>query len=158
MSTSRTPAAAAAVLIALATAAQAGPADPIKECPPEHRLTQPRELTPPPDEGTLREVLSYVDITGVQGAKDAVLRIRRIKVEPGGYVPLHWHNERPSVDYIMEGELVEHGAFCAVPVVHRAGHSSHRFGDFLGHWWKNEGTVPVVLVSADVVPVSDANF
>ena len=154
----RTPAMAATLLVGLAQAALAGVAQPITECPPEHRLAQPRELTAPPDEGTIREVLSYVDITGVGGLERYVLRIRRITVEPGGYVPLHWHNERPSVDYIVSGELVEHNSLCSVPIVHRPGDSAHRFGDFLGHWWKNEGTVPVVLLSAAVVPSTDAEF
>jgi mannose-6-phosphate isomerase-like protein (cupin superfamily) len=141
-----------------ATAALAAPADPIKECPPEHRLTQPRELVAPPDEGTTREVLTYVPIGGWRGVEGLALRIRRITVAPGGWVPLHFHNDRPSVDYMIEGELVEHVTFCAVPITHRAGDSANRFGDFLGHWWKNETATPVVLVSADVVPVENVNY
>ena len=33
--------------------ALARPAEPVKECPADQRLAQPRELTAPPDEGTL---------------------------------------------------------------------------------------------------------
>lgn len=148
-----------ALLAALpAASALAVPADPIKECPPEHRLAQPRELTAPPDEGTTREVLTYVPIDGWRGVEGLALRIRRITVAPGGWVPLHYHHDRPSVDYVIEGELVEHNSFCAVPIIHRPGDSANRFGDFLGHWWKNETASPVVLVSADVVPVEAVNY
>jgi hypothetical protein len=151
---------AAALLAGLlsATAAQAGPAEPIKECPPEQRLAQPRELSAPPDEGTVREVLSHTDISGWRGVDGLALRIRRITVRPGGYVPLHYHFDRPSVDYIVEGVLVEHNTFCAVPIVHRAGESSNRFGDFLGHWWQNTTDKDVVLISSDVVPLENVNF
>jgi quercetin dioxygenase-like cupin family protein len=135
-----------------APAARAVDSQPMKECPPEHRLTKPRDLAAPPDVGTIREVLTYVSIGGWRNVQGLSLRIRRITVEPGGFVPLHYHNDRPSVDYVIEGELVEHATFCAVPIVHRPGDSASRFGDFFGHWWKNETGSPVVLVSADVVP------
>jgi quercetin dioxygenase-like cupin family protein len=133
-------------------AARAVESLPMKECPAEHRLTEARTLEAPPDEGAIREVLTHVPIGGWRGVEGLSLRIRRITVAPGGFVPLHYHNDRPSVDYMIEGELVEHATFCAVPIVHRAGDSASRFGDFFGHWWKNETDRPVVLVSADVVP------
>jgi quercetin dioxygenase-like cupin family protein len=141
-----------------AATAIAGPADPIKECPVDQRLTKARELVAPPDEGAIREVLSSANLTGWRGVDGLALRIRRITVRPGGFVPLHYHNDRPSVDYIVTGELVEHNSFCAVPIVHHAGDSASRFGDFLGHWWKNETDRDVVLVSSDVVPVDQVNY
>jgi hypothetical protein len=152
-------AAAAAVATTLGgPAAHAGKAEPIKECPPDQRLTQARELTAPPDEGAIREVLTYTDISGWRGVEGLALRIRRITVKPGGFVPLHYHFDRPSVDYIIEGELVEHNTFCAVPIVHEAGASSNRFGNYLGHWWKNETAHDVVLILADVVPLENVNY
>ncbi len=151
-------AAAAAAIALAAPAAQAGKAEPVKECPPEQRLTEPRELVAPPDEGAIREVLSHADLSGWRGVEGLALRIRRITVKPGGYVPLHYHFDRPSVDYIVQGELVEHNTFCAVPIVHKAGASSERFGDFLGHWWQNETDQDVVLISSDVVPLENVNY
>lgn len=156
--------AALAAALALAAPALAAPAalaveaKPVRECPPEHRLTAPRDLVAPPDVGTVREVLSWTELTGWKGVEGLALRIRRITVVPGGFVPLHWHNDRPSVDFIVEGEIVEHNSFCAVEIVHRPGESSERFGDFLGHWWENRTDRPVVLISADVVPVSQVNY
>jgi quercetin dioxygenase-like cupin family protein len=152
------PALIAVVSLLSAPAAWAVDSEPMKECPPEHRLAKPRDLMAPPDEGTIREVLAHVPIGGWRGVQGLSLRIRRITVEPGGFVPLHYHNDRPSVDYIIEGELVEHATFCAVPIVHRPGDSASRFGDFFGHWWKNETDRPVVLVSADVVPNDLVNY
>ena len=96
--------AAATVLVLAAPQAFAGTAEPVKECPPDQRLTAARELTAPPDEGATREVLTYTDISGWRGVEGLALRIRRVTVKPGGYVPLHYHFDRPSVDYIIEGE------------------------------------------------------
>ena len=150
-------AAAAAVVLGV-PAALAGKAEPVKECPPDQRLTTAQELTAPPDEGAIREVLTYTDLSGWRGVEGLALRIRRVTVKPGGYVPLHYHFDRPSVDYIVEGEIVEHNSFCAVPITHKAGESSNRFGDFLGHWWKNQTDQDVVLISADVVPLENVNY
>jgi quercetin dioxygenase-like cupin family protein len=153
-------AAAVALLAALLPCAPAlaVTAPPVKECPPEHRLSEPRNLEAPPDEGTIREVLTYASLDGWHGVQGLALRIRRLTVRPGGWVPLHYHNDRPSVDYLIEGELVEHNSFCAVPIVHRPGDSASRFGDFLGHWWQNQTDRPVVLISADVVPVESVDY
>ena len=156
---SSTPIAASAMACALwSSAVLAGPAEPIKECPPEQRLAQAQELVAPPDEGAIREVLSYADISGWRGVDGLALRIRRITVKPGGFVPLHYHFDRPSVDYIIQGELVEHNTFCAVPIVHTAGQSASRFGDFVGHWWENKTDHDVILVSSDVVPLESVNY
>ena len=111
------PAAAMALTLALwSSTVLAGPAPPVEQCPPDQRLAKPQELVAPPDEGAIREVLSYADMTGWRGIDGLALRIRRITVKPGGFVPLHYHYDRPSVDYIVQGELVEHNTFCAVPI------------------------------------------
>jgi hypothetical protein len=152
------PALLAAACLLAAIAARAAESAPMKECPPEHRLASPRDLVAPPGEGTIREVLTHVAIGGWRGVEGLSLRIRRITVEPGGFVPLPYHNDRPSVDDVIEGETAEHATFCAVPIVHRPGDSASRFGDFFGHWWKNETDRTVALVSADVVPNDLVNY
>ncbi len=145
-------------LIAGAPTAHAVEAQPVAECPPEFRLTAPQELVAPPDEGATREVLTWVSLDGWRGVEGLALRIRKLTVAPGGWVPLHWHNDRPSVDYIIEGELVEHNSFCSVELPHHAGDAANRFGDFHAHWWVNQTEKAVVLVSADVVPLDQVNY
>ena len=116
------PAAAMALTLALwSSTVLAGPARPVEQCPPDQRLAKPQELVAPPDEGAIREVLSYADMTGWRGVDGLALRIRRITVKPGGFVPLHYHYDRPSVDFIVQGELVEHNAGAA-------GHRAHALG------------------------------
>lgn len=147
-----------AIAVGDAPAAQAVDALPVEECPSAARLAAPRELIAPPDEGTIREVLTWVSLDGWRGVEGLALRIRKLTVKPGGWVPLHWHNDRPSVDYIVKGELIETNSFCAVEIPHEAGDAANRFGDFHAHWWVNQTAEDVVLVSADVVPLDQVDY
>jgi mannose-6-phosphate isomerase-like protein (cupin superfamily) len=136
----------AACALLLPTAAVAA------SCPAEHVLTEPREIENAPDIGIDRPVLATVDLTGWRGMGNFMLRMRRITVAPDGVVPTHWHNDRPSIVFIMEGEIIEHSTFCAVPILHKAGEWTPEFGPFHGHWWENKSGKPVVILSTDVVP------
>jgi quercetin dioxygenase-like cupin family protein len=77
------------------------------------------------------------------------LRLRRLVVQPGGVVPWHAHPDRPANIYVVDGEVTEYRSTCAVPIVHKAGEVATEFGN-LSHWWKNTGTRPATLISADL--------
>jgi len=64
-------------------------------------------------------------------------------------VPIHSHKGRPALIYTVSGTIVEHRSSCAAPIVHKAGDIA-READGISHWWQNEGTEPVVLLSSDV--------
>jgi quercetin dioxygenase-like cupin family protein len=82
--------------------------------------------------------------------KDRLFRLRQLDIAPGGIVPWHSHNERPAQIYIVKGEIIEYASNCAVPIVHRAGEvAPEKHGT--SHWWKNETTEPVVLISVDIL-------
>ena len=130
----------------LATPAQAG------ECPKDKVLAVPRAIEDMPDRGVEREILSVVKLKGWRGVGDLMLRTRRLTVAVDGIVPTHQHDDRPSIVYIVTGELIEHSAFCSAPILHRAGEWTPEFGPGHAHWWENKSGVPVVLLSSDVVP------
>jgi len=67
-------------------------------------------------------------------------------------LPYRDHDDRPSIVYIISGEIKEHSALCAVPILHRAGEWTPELGKGHAHWWRNVGNVPVVLTSSDVLP------
>jgi quercetin dioxygenase-like cupin family protein len=121
-------------------------------CPREHVLTTPRQIENAPDVGVERETLSMVHLKGWRGVGDLFLRTRRLTVAVGGIVPYHEHDDRPSIVYIVSGAIEENSALCAVPILHRAGEWTPEFGPGHAHWWRNVGTVPVVLTSSDLVP------
>jgi quercetin dioxygenase-like cupin family protein len=105
-----------------------------------------------PDVATLREILAVVELKGWRGMGDFLLRTRRLIVLPGGIVPTHEHDDRPSIVTVIVGEITEHSAFCAVPILHRTGETTPEFGAGHKHWWENRGSTPVILISSDVVP------
>jgi quercetin dioxygenase-like cupin family protein len=139
-------AACAAALIHGSGAAQAG------TCPADKQLKQPRAVEDAPDVGIRRETLSVVNVTGWRNLGDLRLRTRRLTVAVGGIVPFHRHDDRPSIVYVASGEIIEHSAFCSVPIVHRTGDWTPEFGPGHAHWWENKSGKEVVLLSSDIVP------
>ncbi len=128
-------------------------------CPPEHVLTEPRQLERMPQEHLTREVIANVRLEGWRDMGPFILRTRRLELQPGGLVPTHSHADRPAIVYILKGTVIEHNSFCAVPIVHHAGEVSEEFGPGFVHWWENPGNEVVTFLSSDVVPFpSDADL
>lgn len=130
----------------------AAPAAFAGSCPKEHVLTTARDIPLRESVGVKRETLALVDITGWRGATDLRLRTRRLTIAQDGIIPTHAHDDRPSIVFILSGELIEHSSFCAVPVLHKAGEWTPEFGPGHAHWWENKSGGPVVVLSSDVVP------
>ncbi len=135
-----------------ATAAHAG------SCPADKVLKTPQKIESVTDASKLTaEVVQSVDPSGWRGMKGLMLRTRRLTILPGGFVPTHSHVDRPAIIYIISGTIIEHSTNCAVPIVHKAGDSTAEFSPGLEHWWVNNGKVPVVLTSSDLVPIEMMN-
>ncbi|MBN9511429.1 MAG: cupin domain-containing protein [Alphaproteobacteria bacterium] len=88
------------------------------------------------------------------GLHDRQFRLRRLVIQPGGIVPWHSHGNRPALIYVVAGEVTEYASTCAVPIVHRAGDATAET-HATAHWWKNTGSTPAVLLSADLFPAHD---
>jgi len=146
---------ATAIVAAVCASAAAGGPAAAGQCPADQVLTTPREIENAPDIGIKRPILAAVPLKGWRGLGDMSLRMRQLTVLPGGVVPTHWHNDRPSIVYVISGEIWENSNWCAVPILHKAGEWTPEFGDFHGHWWENKTDQPVVLISTDVVPWID---
>jgi quercetin dioxygenase-like cupin family protein len=100
--------------------------------------------------GVTDKVLARIDL----GAEKVALgghnmRVRKLVIQPGGIVPWHSHAERPALIYVISGQIYEYASTCAVPILHKAGDVA-RETHATAHWWKNTGTVPVVLLSFDI--------
>jgi quercetin dioxygenase-like cupin family protein len=131
----------------LSTAALAG------ECPADKVGVDVTKAGATEPMGVTDEVISSIDLAGKgQQFADTMFRMRRLVVQPGGVVPWHNHMERPANIYIVDGSITEYRSSCAVPIEHAAGEVVAEFGDF-SHWWKNNGSKPAVLISADIVEV-----
>lgn len=121
------------------------------ECPADKVLTTPRKLEDIGDKDIKRLTLAEVKLEGWRKVGDLYLRMRRLTIGPGGFVPTHQHDDRPSIVYIIKGQIIEHSALCAVPIPHKAGEWTPEFGPGHAHWWEVVGNETVVLISADVI-------
>lgn len=101
--------------------------------------------------GVVDTVLAATDLAGEPvGIGDRTFRLRRLVIQPGGEVPWHSHDDRPAIIYVVSGEVTEYASTCAAPIVHRAGEATpERHGT--SHWWRNTGSAPAVLLSADLL-------
>lgn len=135
----------------LSTAALAG------ECPANKVGTDLTKAGATEPVGVTDEVIASIDLTakGEQFA-GTMLRMRHMVVQPGGVVPWHSHMQRPANIYIIDGSITEYRSTCAVPIEHVAGEVVAEFGDF-SHWWKNNGKVPTVLISSDIIEVKSSD-
>lgn len=141
----------AASATAAVTLAGIGAAD-AAGCKPGATLASPRTLDIIPDKLLTRQTLSEVHLEKWRGVGNLFLRMRRLTIGPGGFVPTHYHDDRPSIVYILKGELVEHNSFCSEPIIHREGDWTAEFGPFVGHWWENRTNSDAIVLSADVIP------
>lgn len=123
-----------------------------KKCKAPNKLATPRTLKIVEEKRLTRQTLEEVNLKNWRGLGNLFLRMRMLTIEPGGFVPTHYHDDRPSIVYVLQGELVEHNSFCSDPVTHRAGDWTAEFGPYVGHWWENVGTETAIVLSADVIP------
>ena len=101
--------------------------------------------------GVTDTVLASIDLAKEPAMiDDRKLRLRRLVIQPGGIVPWHSHADRPAIIYIIKGEVTEYASDCSVPLVHKAGDTTPELHG-TAHWWKNNGTETVVLLSADLL-------
>jgi len=135
--------------LAVASPALAG------ECPADQVLTEPRQLEKAPDIGIKRPILAAVSLKGWRELGDMSLRMRKLTILPGGVVPTHSHKDRPTIIYIVSGEIWENNTYCAVPILREAGDWLPEFGDHYESWWENRTDQPVEIISTDVVPWID---
>jgi quercetin dioxygenase-like cupin family protein len=138
----------AATIVSLAALTFAAPAL-AGDCPQGKEMANALAGAPTMPNGVTDDVIGSIDLGKEITTDGRLLRTRRLVVQPGGIVPMHSHAGRPALIYTVSGTIMEHRSTCAVPIAHKAGDIS-READGIAHWWKNEGKVPVVLLSSDV--------
>jgi len=103
---------------------------------------------PADSKGVTTKALGYIDLSSeVEGFAGRQLRARLITIEPGGRAALHSHKDRPTMEYVLQGNVIEIRNGVEVP--HAPGEMVLATHD-VSHWWENRGTVPVVLLPVDV--------
>ncbi len=108
------------------------------------------QQTPPKDnKGLATEKTQILDLgSEIEGMQGRQLRLRVLKLEPGGVIGLHSHKDRPAVAYLLEGTLTEHREGGATTDHHKG--ETISAGKDTTHWEENKGKTPAVLVVGDI--------
>ena len=123
-------------------------------CPAGNAGVDVRAPVTTPASGVTDTLIASIDVAKEPARINGRLfRMRRLVIQPGGVVPWHSHGDRPAIIYIVSGTVEEYASNCSVPIVHPAGDVTEEKSG-TSHWWKNTGKKTVVLLSADLFPVS----
>ena len=108
------------------------------------------EPTAPETRGVAVEVLATVDLgLEIEGMEGRLLRMRLVTMEPGGvFGPIHDHNGRPGIVYILQGTITDHRGGIDTDYEPGVGWPEDRN---TSHWLENRGTAPAVEISVDIV-------
>jgi quercetin dioxygenase-like cupin family protein len=83
----------------------------------------------------------------IEGMAGRQLRFRVITLDPGGVFAVHNHKDRPTVEYLLKGEVTEFRG--DTPKVYRDGDAVLSDRNTT-HWWRNDGAAPAIFIAADV--------
>ncbi|CAA0125683.1 Uncharacterised protein [BD1-7 clade bacterium] len=120
------------------------------ECPAAERGPHSMRDAPTTGKDIKVDVLAQLDLgKEAPHLQNRDLRLRTITFQPGGYVPLHSHDDRPAIAIVTQGELIEHTPNCKVPIVHHVG-DIIRENKGVSHWVENTGTTSAVLTVSDI--------
>jgi len=109
-----------------------------------------QQSAPTENKGMSAQQMSGFELSK-QGLKDyeqRQMRIRHIKLDPGGVAALHSHAQRPALSYIISGTILEHRKG-GPDRTYKAGEVITESTD-VEHWAENTGSEPVVIVSVDL--------
>ncbi len=108
------------------------------------------ERVAPETRGVAVEMLATLDLgLEIEGMAGRQLRMRMVTIEPGGvFGPMHDHEDRPGIVYILRGTITDHRDGRATDYGPGVGWPEDRNTN---HWLENRGTVPAVEISVDIV-------
>jgi len=108
-----------------------------------------QQAAPTGNRGFTATALQSLDLgPEITGGNGRDLRMRLLRIDPGGYIGIHTHADRPAVVYCLQGTDTVAASDGTVKVLH-PGDSS--FADKnTNHWHRNDGAKPVLLIAVDV--------
>ena len=109
---------------------------------------QPGQAAPTQSSGVTTNNTATMDLgPEIEGMTGRQLRLRVITVAPGGVFAVHNHRDRPTVEFVLSGSATEFRG--GAQRGYREGEAVLSDKDTT-HWWRNDGSTPVVFVAADV--------
>jgi quercetin dioxygenase-like cupin family protein len=92
--------------------------------------------------------IQIADIVLPEGAKPLLqrkMRLRQLDVTPGGVVPIHSHENRPAILYILKGSMHEYNSRFENPRFFKEGDTLAEF-NHVTHWAKNASDTEILSI------------
>ena len=103
---------------------------------------------PTENKGVVVKPVGMMELGGeIDGLSGRQMRMRYITMEPGGHFALHNHKDRPTLEYILSGTVIEYRDGVA---------KEYKAGDVVladkntTHWWQNKGAEQVIFLPVDI--------
>jgi quercetin dioxygenase-like cupin family protein len=113
------------------------------------QVAHSQQTVPKDNKGFNATVKQAVDLgPEIEGMQGRQLRLRILTIEPGGYIGIHSHKDRPAVVYFLQGTDTVTSEDGTVKV-YRPGDTSSANRNTT-HWHRNDGKDPVILIAVDV--------
>ena len=113
------------------------------------QMANSEETAPKGNKGFTASKTTVVDLgSEIEGMAGRQLRMRMLTIEPGGYIGLHTHKDRPAVVYFMQG-TDEVGQADGGKKIKHPGDTSTATKDTT-HYHRNIGSDNVILIAVDV--------
>jgi len=113
------------------------------------RNANSEDVAPKGNKGFTTSKTTVVDLgPQIEGMSGRQLRMRMLTIEPGGYIGLHSHEDRPAVVYFMQG-TDEVGLADGSKTIKHPGDMSTATKETT-HYHRNIGNDNVVLIAVDV--------
>lgn len=107
------------------------------------------QLSGPTDsKSSTTKSLGSIDLTKeIEDISGRHLRARTVTIEAGGHGAVHSHKGRPTLEYVLQGNIVE--IRNGVEIAHGPGDLVVATGG-VNHWWENRSSSTAVLMPIDV--------
>jgi quercetin dioxygenase-like cupin family protein len=113
------------------------------------QIATSEDAAPKGNKGFTASNTTVVDLgPEIEGMAGRQLRMRMLTIEPGGYIGLHSHKDRPAVVYFMQGTDEVGQADGSKKIMH-PGDTSTATKDTT-HYHRNIGNDKVILIAVDV--------
>ena len=107
-----------------------------------------QQVPPTENKGVAVKPLVAMDLgPEIEGMAGRQFRMRYITMEPGGHFAVHSHKDRPTLEYIFAGTVIEYRDGVA---------KEYKAGDVVladkntTHWWQNKGTDTAIFLPVDI--------
>jgi len=113
------------------------------------QIANSEDAAPKGNKGFTASKTTVVDLgSEIEGMAGRQLRMRMLTIEPGGYIGIHSHKDRPAVVYFMQGTDEVGQADGSKKIMHPGDTSPAT--NTTTHYHRNVGDDNVILIAVDI--------